>query len=138
MNRMGLCISASLLLVATSSAFGQSGERITGMKLTNDQPIQIESDRLDVREQDGVAEFTGNVSIVQGTTLLKSGKMVVYYVKDGGSAATGSAKIDHIEASGKVYVQSDTQIATGDKGTFSMVDPGVGADRQECRAFRRQ
>ena len=35
-----------------------------------------------------MAIFSGNVTVVQGPTLLKAGKMTVYYAKDaGGSAA---------------------------------------------------
>ena len=33
---------------------------------------------------------------------------------------TGSSNIDHIEVDDKVYIKSDDQIATGDKGTFDM------------------
>ena len=85
------------------------------------EPIQIESDRLEVREKENLAIFSGNVTVVQGTTLLKAGKLTVYYAKDGGgSAATGSAAIDHLQVDDKVYVKSDNQVATGDKGTFDM------------------
>ena len=112
---------ALLLAAAPSLALAQApSERLTGMTLSNDLPIQIESDRLDVREADSVAEFTGNVSVVQDKTLLKAGKLIVYYVKSGGSATTGSAAIDHLEVPGKVYVKSETQVATGDAGTFDM------------------
>ena len=114
---------AGLMVAAAGGAcLAQNNkDQLTGLKLSNDQPIQIESDRLDVREAESVAEFTGNVKVVQGPTLMKAGKMVVYYVKgDGGSAATGSAAIDHLVVSGKVYVQSDTQVATGDTATFDM------------------
>ncbi len=116
-------VLAGLVVAAAGGAcLAQNNkDQLTGLKLSNDKPIQIESDRLDVREADSVAEFTGNVKVVQGPTLLKAGKMVVYYVKgDGGSAATGSAAIDHLVVSGKVYVQSDTQVATGDTATFDM------------------
>ena len=66
------------------------------------------------------AGTTGNVSVTQGPTLLKSGTMTVFYAKDGGSAATGSSNIERLEVDGKVYVKSDRQVATGDKGTFDM------------------
>lgn len=113
--------SALLLAWLPGVALAQSSaDRLTGMKLSNDKPIQIESDRLDVREADGVAEFNGNVSVVQDKTILKAGKLIVYYVKGGGSATTGSAAIDHLVVSGKVYVKSETQVATGDAGTFDM------------------
>ncbi len=122
MTKSILGIGLALLLAsAPGVAMAQAAsERLTGMKLSNDLPIQIESDRLDVREADSVAEFTGNVSVVQDKTLLKAGKLIVYYVKNGGSATTGSAAIDHLEVSGTVYVKSETQVATGDAGTFDM------------------
>ncbi|WP_083867729.1 LptA/OstA family protein [Pseudaminobacter salicylatoxidans] len=99
--------------------------RLQGLSLSGKDPIQIESDKLEVRESDSVAIFSGNVTVVQGPTLLKAGKMTVYYAKDGkenggGSAATGSANIDRLEVDDKVYVKSKTQVATGDRGTFDM------------------
>lgn len=106
---------------AAGSVCAQDAEgRMAGLKLSGDQPIQIESDKLEVREADSLAIFSGNVSVVQGATLLKAGKMTVYYAKDGGSAATGSANIDRLEVEGKVFVKSETQTATGDKGSFDM------------------
>ena len=98
------------------------GERFTGLKLSGDEPIQIESDKLEVRENENMAIFSGNVSVVQGPTLLKAGKMTVYYVQ--GQRRFGRrparANIDQLEVDDKVYVKSDDQIATGDKGTFDM------------------
>lgn len=94
---------------------------MTGLKLDGDEPIQIESDKLEVRENDGIAIFTGNVAVVQGPTLLKSGKMTVYYDNsDGGSTATGSANIDRLVVEDQVYIKSEGQVATGDRGTFDM------------------
>ncbi|HET9534634.1 MAG: LptA/OstA family protein [Mesorhizobium sp.] len=110
-----------LASVAASGAPAQeTQDRLSGLKLSGNEPIQIESDRLEVREAESIAIFSGDVSVVQGPTLLKAGKMTVYYAKDGGSATTGSANIDRLEVDGKVYVKSETQVATGDKGTFDM------------------
>ena len=114
-----LVLAAALFAPAVFGAQAQDG-RLTGLKLEGDKPIQIESDRLEVRENDGIAIFTGNVAVVQGPTLLRSGKMTVYYNKEGGSAATGSADIDRLEVEGKVYVRSENQVATGDAGSFDM------------------
>jgi lipopolysaccharide export system protein LptA len=108
-------------VLCTAGAFAQDSQsRLSGLKLSGDQPIQIESDKLEVRESENLAIFTGNVSVTQGPTVMKSGKMTVYYAKDGGSAATGSANIDRLEVDDKVYVKSDKQVATGDRGTFDM------------------
>ena len=90
------------------------------MKFTSDQPIAIESDRLEVREKDGVAVFTGAVSVNQGTTTMRAGQLTVYYAKGEGSVATGSAAIRRLEMSGKVVINSETQTATGDAGSFDM------------------
>ncbi|TAN04200.1 MAG: LPS ABC transporter substrate-binding protein LptA [Rhizobiaceae bacterium] len=130
-----------------------SATTTNGPKLSNDKPIHIESDKLEVHQNQNEAIFTGNVNVVQGDTLLKAGRMVVYYVKSkpgdakpgdtkdakakdgkdaasnstaksdvgaGGIALGGASDIDHIEVDGKVYVRSQDQQATGDKGTFDM------------------
>lgn len=107
-----------------SQALAQDS-RMTGLKLSGDKPIQIESDKLEVRDADSIAIFTGNVSVVQGDTLMKSGVMTVHYAKKAGetgpaAAAPASSNIERIEVDGKVYVKSKEQVATGDKGTFDM------------------
>lgn len=133
--------SAAALSPTLSPAMAQSkaSSTMSGLKLSGDQPIQIESDKLEVRQNENLAIFTGNVSVVQGPTLLKAGKMTVYYVKkaeaagdktkngaaeeasaSGVSPMSGGADIDHLEVDGKVYIKSDDQVATGDSGTFDM------------------
>jgi len=123
---------------------------MSGLKLSGDKPIQIESDKLEVHQNENLAIFTGNVTVVQGPSLLKAGRMKVYYVKSdaadgkdkgkkpaagadkastaeagkapaaGVSPMSGGANIDHLEVDGKVYIKSDDQVATGDEGTFDM------------------
>ena len=117
-----LAVSAFALALVCGPALAQNEveSRITGLRLNGDQPIEIESDKLEVRETENKAIFTGNVSVTQGPTILKSGTLTVFYAKDGGSAATGSANIDRLEVDDKVYVKSDKQVATGDRGTFDM------------------
>jgi len=129
--KRGLAIGAALLsMLAPAIAQDGGTSRLTGLKLSGDQPIQIESDKLEVREAESTAVFTGNVSVVQGETQMKSGRMVVFYTKAKGGAASkektpgvmqpGSSSIERLEVDGKVYVKSATQVATGDKGTFDM------------------
>ena len=117
-----LAVSAFALALVCGPALAQNEveSRITGLRLNGDQPIEIESDKLEVRETENKAIFTGNVSVTQGPTILKSGTLTVFYAKDGGSAATGSSNIERLEVDGKVYVRSDKQVATGDRGEFDM------------------
>jgi lipopolysaccharide export system protein LptA len=121
------CLVTSFALAASLStgALAQSTQ-MEGMKLSNDQPIQIESDQLEVHDQSSSAVFTGNVNVVQGTTTLKAGKMTVYYVKQGqssggaASVTSGNADIDKIDVSDNVFLSSETQQATADTGHFDM------------------
>ena len=116
-----LALAGALAGTAVPAAAQESASRMTGLQLSGDQPIQIESDKLEVVEAESKAIFSGNVSVTQGDTLLKSGRMIVFYAKEGGgSAATGSANIDRLEVDEKVYVRSKDQVATGDRGTFDM------------------
>ena len=120
-ERVGQLLCLCMAVLSPNFAFAQAdATRFSGLKLSGDQPVQIESDKLEVQESEHLAIFTGNVAVVQGSTLLKAGKLVVHYANDGGSATTGSAAIERLEASDKVYVKSENQVATGDVGTFVM------------------
>ena len=114
----GIAAAIAVTVALTVPVWAQSS-RLEGLKLSGDQPINIESDRLEVRENDKVAVFTGNVNATQGATLLKAGTLTVYYGGEG-AAATGTADIRRIEVAGKVYVKSNKQVATGDRGSFDM------------------
>ena len=125
-TRVSLFVGAGLAML-TAPAGAQEGQpqsatgRLQGLSISSGLPIQIESDRLEVIDGESKAVFIGNVNVTQGPTLMKAGKMTVFYANDGkGSAATGSANIDKLEVEEKVYIKSDTQVATGDRGTFDM------------------
>lgn len=130
-----LFLSASLAgLVAPARAQGL-GNSFNGLQVQGDQPIAIESDQLDVDDANALATFSGNVSVAQGETLIKTTKLLVYYAKPSGdddadATATpaassgalpgGSNQIDRIEASGKVYIKSVDQVATAESANFDM------------------
>ena len=118
----GTFILLSLFASATVSpaAAQATTSKMKGMQLSNDQPIQIESDKLEIKDAESKAMFDGNVKVVQGTTTLQAGKMVVFYKKGGGSISGGNAEIDRIEVTQKVFLQSGTQQATADTGEFNM------------------
>ena len=117
--RSALMLAAALCAVP---ALAQS----TAFQLSSDEPVQIQADKLDVRDQEGRAIFTGNVEVVQGELSLRSASMVVHYMSDAqgqGSPAAGlggAGDIERIEASGGVRVRSGEQVATGDNATFEM------------------
>ena len=95
-NKMTWLAVAALL--AAAPAFAQTAQtNMSGLKLSGDKPIQIESDKLEVRQEENLAIFTGNVSVVQGPTLLKAGLLKVYYIKD--AAGKNGAKSTSTSAS---------------------------------------
>lgn len=107
------CLATGALAQATTS-------QMEGLKLSGDQPIQIASDQLEIKEQEKKAFFTGNVQVVQGTTTMKAGKMTVLYTGEGSSVTSGNANIDKIFLDDTVFLTSGTQQATAEKGEFDM------------------
>jgi lipopolysaccharide export system protein LptA len=109
---------------------------LQGFSQNRDQPVNIQSNSLVVRDKDKVATFTGNVHVTQGDTEMRSKALVVYYVdpdKPGAapanamkapSAQPGSndaaQQIRRIEATGGVTVTQKDQNAFGDTGIFDM------------------
>ena len=116
-------LATSLTLISVPAGAQQTSSRMKGMQLSNDKPIQIQSDKLEIQQQSNTAQFTGNVKVVQGTTTLQAGSMVVHYTaQGGGSISSGDADIEKIEVADKVFLQSGTQEATADTGTFNLID----------------
>ena len=100
------------------SAFAQVGG--DAFSLSGDQPVQVDGDRLEVRDDEGIAIFDGNVRVIQGETVIRTGRLVIHYLRDG---ATGDpqSQIERLEASGGINIQSEGQAATGERATYNMV-----------------
>ncbi|MDK1384125.1 LptA/OstA family protein [Sinorhizobium sp. 7-81] len=128
-----LRISASLaiaglgaLMIVSSASAQATSSRMRGLQLSNDKPIQIESDKLEIKDPESKAIFTGNVKVVQGTTTLQAGSMTVFYKTESGATVTsGNADIDRIEVSNKVFLSSGAQQATGDSGLVNMTEQTI-------------
>jgi lipopolysaccharide export system protein LptA len=44
-----------------------------------DQPIEIEADELEVREQEGISIYQGNVKLVQGSLEINADRVVIHF-----------------------------------------------------------
>jgi len=122
MSALRLFRIALLVLVACAGrpALAQDfGGAFEGMRDQN-TPVEIEADRLEVIDKEGVAIFEGNVSVVQGSTLLKTRRLKVFYAGEGLSAGP-AGNVRRIEASGKVAVRSNDQVASAEKAVVDMV-----------------
>lgn len=117
-----LLTAAALASVSlSSSAIAQTtSSKMEGMQLSKDEPIAIDSDQLEIRDQERKAYFTGNVKVVQGTTTLQAGKMTVSYKGEGSSMTSGNADIEKIFVDNQVFLSSGDQQARADHGEFDM------------------
>jgi lipopolysaccharide export system protein LptA len=111
-----------------------------GFSQNRDQPIQIESETLEMRDKQKQATFSGNVKVVQGDTTMTSKTLVVFYESKDQSAAApagnakatksappmqsampgpdGSSSIRRLEARGNVVVTQKDQVVTGENAVF--------------------
>ena len=123
---MALLITALLTTGTLTSANAQSIGAFSGFKSGTKSPIQIEADRLEVFDKKAIAIFQGNVKVVQGESVLKAAKLKVFYNKGAkGKKTTQGNSIKKLEVSGTVYVRSEDNEATSDRGSFNMITEDV-------------
>nr|WP_245256332.1 LptA/OstA family protein [Bartonella alsatica] len=129
---IGMPFALSVVMLGFKTVVGYAEVAYFGINLTNNkEPVELYADSLEIRDKEGIALFSGDVSVVQGERFLRTEKLVIYYdqtyeVADktqedretSSSAWFGSTGIKKMEALGKVYIKVATQIATGDKGIF--------------------
>jgi lipopolysaccharide export system protein LptA len=142
---IGGCGAAIALgLIAAGQATAQSAvtgvpNAMQGFSQNRDQPIQIESATLEMRDKKKEATFAGNVKVVQGDTTMTSKTLVVFY--ESAPAATapaanskaaaksapmqsatpgpgGASSIKRLEARGNVVVTQKDQVVTGETAVF--------------------
>jgi lipopolysaccharide export system protein LptA len=112
-----------------------------GFSQNRDQPIQIESVSLEMRDKKKEATFSGNVKVIQGDTTMTSKVLVVYYESKDQAAAPapasnaktspksapmqsaapgpgGTSSIKRLEAKGDVIVTQKDQVVTGETAVF--------------------
>jgi lipopolysaccharide export system protein LptA len=117
-----------------------------GFSQNRDQPIQIESATLEMRDKKKEATFSGNVKVIQGDTTMTSKTLVVFYDSAAAPAPAapaanskaaaksaptqsapmqsampgpgGSSSIRRLEAKGNVVVTQKDQVVTGDTAVF--------------------
>lgn len=112
-----------LVLTIAGAGLSASAQQIPGRDA--DAPIEIEADKLEVRQEQQLAIFSGNVVAVQGGMTLKTDEMQVTYRQEGESAgASVGGAISKLEAIGNVVITTAKEKATGKRGVYN-VDPGI-------------
>jgi lipopolysaccharide export system protein LptA len=145
----GVSVAAMALAMVASHAGAQSAvtgvpNAMQGFSQNRDQPIQIESATLEMRDKKKEATFSGNVKVIQGDTTMTSKSLVVFYESNSAAApppanskapaksapvqaapiqsATpgpgGASSIKRLEARGNVVVTQKDQVVTGETAVF--------------------
>jgi lipopolysaccharide export system protein LptA len=149
-RRIALGVSAAAMGLATAAGHAGAQSAVTGVpnamqgfSQNRDQPIQIESATLEMRDKKKEATFSGNVKVIQGDTTMTSRTLVVFYESSSAAAppanskapaksalaqsapmqsATpgpgGASSIKRLEAKGNVVVTQKDQIVTGETAVF--------------------
>ncbi|MGI9384493.1 MAG: LptA/OstA family protein [Methyloligellaceae bacterium] len=124
---------AGVLAWPTDTARAQaSSEAFGGFARNSNEPIDIESDTLEVQDAKKVAIFRGNVKAVQGGMTVRSRELHVNYEGDQATSGTKStsetksasgskSEITRIRAKGKVLITTENdQNTTSDWADFDV------------------
>lgn len=95
------------------------------MKNNSTEPMEITSDRMEAFNEKKLVIFSGNAKVIQGNSILKSDKILLYYKKNSdknekaGPAETDPAgELDKVEAKGNVSLIQGERTASGDEAVF--------------------
>ncbi len=122
------------LLIQGSALLAQTADNGLGGH-DSSQPIDVTADVLNVYRDQNMAEFKGNVDVVQGDMVLRASRLRVFYTGAAEETVAGSgtpepapeddggeeqSAIERIEADGEVYVSSPREAAQGDTGVYDV------------------
>ncbi|GAA6158963.1 LptA/OstA family protein [Ruegeria sp. HU-ET01832] len=106
------------LLSSTFSVSAQETQVAFGaQKADPSLPVEVTSESLNVNQEDGSAEFIGNVIVIQGEMRLTAERVLVIYNAD-------RSGIERMEATEDVVLVSPPDAAEGDWAEYT-IDSGV-------------
>jgi len=107
-----------ILAMIPALLFYMAGPNLAQEAKTEDA-VEIESDRMEVKDEENISIFTGNVVVKRSDMTLNAENLVAHYAEV--KQADGSTKneISNFEASGNVVIVTDKQKVTGSKATLN-------------------
>ncbi len=85
-----------------------------------ENPVDISADRLEVKQQENIALFTGNVVVSQSDMSLVSDRITVFY--QGERDENNTASISRLDASGNVVMTSPTETIKSTWGVYDFAE----------------
>jgi lipopolysaccharide export system protein LptA len=120
--RMLSLLAAALFAISLAGAAAAQdfGAPFAGFDTGSDEPIQIEADRLEVRDPEKLAIYSGNVQVRQGETVLEAPELRVFYTGEPTQSGAPGSQVSRIEAGPSVSVRSGDQTASGATAVLDM------------------
>lgn len=112
-----LLLSLSLGMGAASAAAQETNLAFGAIKADPTLPVEVTADSLDVNQEDGSAEFRGNVEVGQGPMRLSAARVLVIYDDT-------RRQIQRMEAVGDVVLVNGPDAAEAQRADYS-IDTGV-------------
>jgi lipopolysaccharide export system protein LptA len=123
--------SALVLGLAAAGWFGTAaaqeagtGASFGGLRHDATLPVEIGADSLSISQADGIATFTGNVIVVQGTLRLSAGEITVRYAEGGGAGG----QVDSMTATGGVTLTNGAESAESQTAVYAVAAGEVTMD----------
>lgn len=115
MNNFNLTLINTLMIIVFSTTITNAQE--SALKDHNvENPVDISADRLEVKQKENIAFFTGNVVVTQSDMSLVSDRITVFYEED--REENNSSSISRLDASGNVTLTSPTETIRSTWGVY--------------------
>lgn len=115
-------IAAAVVLLLLLPVF-LAAQAPNKLKMDKNQPIQIQSDRLDAYQEKKMVVFSGHAVATQGDKTIKADRLLIYY-KDQKSGKKNALDIEaagdleKLEAHGSVVITQTNRVVTGNMAVF--------------------
>lgn len=87
------------------------------------QPIEITADQLITDNNAQTAEFSGNVTAIQGGTKITADRLILHYGSNNNTPKSQAANnIEKIEAMGRVRMMFDNRVAVSEQAVYTTKD----------------
>jgi len=119
--RVGILLAIALVVTLCGDVRAQDfGAAFADFSTGSNEPIQIEADKLEVRDEEKIAIYSGHVRVRQGDTILQAPELRVFYAGEPAPNGAAGSSVTRIEAGPGVSVRSGDQTATGDQAVLDM------------------
>jgi lipopolysaccharide export system protein LptA len=110
-----------VLLIPASIAAGAPNK----LKMDKNQPIQIQSDRLEAYQEKKMVVFSGHAIATQGDKTITADRLLIYYKNAAAGTENKNAAdmgatgdLEKLEAQGSVVITQTNRVVTGNQAVF--------------------